>query len=51
MHSLTIELPEAVLIACGQSRDDFLRDAKFLLVLELFEIGRLSSARRPSYAA
>jgi predicted HTH domain antitoxin len=45
MHSLTIELPEAVLIACGQSRDEFLRDAKSLLVLKLFEIGRLSSGK------
>jgi len=45
MHSLTIELPEAVLIACGQSRDEFLRDAKFLLFLKLFELGRLSSGK------
>jgi hypothetical protein len=45
MQSLTIELPEAVLIACGQSRDDFIRDAKFFLALKLFELGRLSSGK------
>ena len=45
MQALTIELPEAVLIACGQSREEFVREAKFLLALKLFELGRLSSGK------
>lgn len=45
MHPLTIELPETVLLASGQSREEFLREAKFLLGLKLFEVGRLSSGK------
>ena len=45
MQSLTIDLPETLLIACGQSREEFLRDARFLLALKLFELGRLSSGK------
>ena len=45
MVSLTIDLPDAVLLAGGQSREEFLREARFLLLLKLFELGRLSSGR------
>jgi predicted HTH domain antitoxin len=45
MQSLTIELPDAVLLACGQSREEFVREARFLLALKLFELGRLSSGK------
>jgi predicted HTH domain antitoxin len=45
MSSLTIELTESVLVAYGQSREEFLREARFLLALKLFELGRLSSGK------
>lgn len=45
MRSLSIEFPETVLIACGWSREEFIRESKFLLVAKLFELGRLSSGK------
>ena len=45
MHSLTIDLPETLLLASGQSREEFLREARFFLALKLFEVGRLSSGK------
>jgi predicted HTH domain antitoxin len=45
MVSLQLDLPDSVLLATGQSRDEFSREAKFLLALKLFELGRLSSGR------
>ena len=45
MPVLTIEIPEDVLLAAGQSREEFIRDAKFLLAAKLFEVGRLSSGK------
>lgn len=45
MSNVSIELPEGVLIATGQSRDEFVREARFLLAIELFELGRLSSGK------
>jgi predicted HTH domain antitoxin len=45
MRSLTIEIPEDVLLATGQSREEFLREAKLLLAVKLFELGRLSSGK------
>lgn len=45
MSVLTIEIPEDVLLAAGQSREEFLKEAKFLLAAKLFEIGRLSSGK------
>lgn len=43
--SIQLDLPESVLLATGQSADEFAREAKFLLALKLFELGRLSSGR------
>jgi predicted HTH domain antitoxin len=40
-----IDLPESLLLSTGQSREEFVREAKFLLALKLFELGRLSSGR------
>lgn len=51
MPSLTLELPESLLLACGQSRDEFLREARFLLALKLFELGRLSSGKAAELCA
>ena len=45
MRTVTIELPENVLLATGQSREEFVREAKFLLALKLFELGRISGGR------
>ncbi len=45
MPALTIEIPEDVLAASGQSREEFVREAKLLLAAKLFELGRLSSGK------
>lgn len=45
MDQLTIDLPEDVLVATGQTREGFVQEAKFLLAAKLFELGRLSSGR------
>lgn len=50
MRTLTIELPEDLLLATGQSRDEFVRDAKYLLAAKLFELGRLSSGKASELA-
>jgi predicted HTH domain antitoxin len=50
MSTLTIELPEDLLLATGQSREEFVRDAKFLLAGRLFELGRLSSGKASELA-
>lgn len=45
MGDIHIDLPESLLVSTGQSREDFVREARFLLALKLFEVGRLSSGR------
>lgn len=45
MSVIHIDLPESVLLSTGQSQEEFVREAKFLLVLKLFELGRVSSGR------
>jgi predicted HTH domain antitoxin len=45
MSPLTIEIPEDILAATGQSPEEFVREAKLLLALGLFERGRLSSGK------
>lgn len=45
MGVIQIELPENLLLSTGQSREEFIKEAKFLLALKLFEMGRLSSGR------
>jgi len=45
LHELTIEIPEDVLLATGQSRDQFLAEARFALAAKLYELGRLSSGK------
>ncbi|MCA1852949.1 MAG: UPF0175 family protein [Beggiatoa sp.] len=42
---ITIDLPASVLLATGQCREEFVREAKFLLATKLFELGRLSSGK------
>lgn len=45
MQTLTISLPEDVLLSTGQSREEFADEARFLLAAKLFELGRLSSGK------
>ena len=51
MSTLSIELPENLLLAVGQSREEFLREAKVFLVVKLFEMGRLSSGKAAELCA
>lgn len=45
MSMIHIDLPEDVLLATGQSEEEFVQEAKFFLALMLFERGRVSSGR------
>ena len=45
MSPVKIELPADILLALGQSREQFVKEAKFLLALKLFELGRVSSGK------
>jgi len=45
MRTLSIEVPEDVLIPTGQTREGFIQEASFLLAAKLFELGRLSSGK------
>ncbi len=45
MQPLTIEIPADVLLSTGQSREEFIKEAKLLLGAKLFELGRLSSGK------
>jgi predicted HTH domain antitoxin len=50
MNTFTIEIPEDILIATGQSREGFAQEAKFLLAAKLFDLGRLSSGKAAELA-
>ncbi|MDZ4170298.1 MAG: UPF0175 family protein [Coriobacteriia bacterium] len=50
MQPVAIEFPEEVLLATGQSRAEFVREAKLLLAARLFERGRLSSGKAAEMA-
>lgn len=45
MNAVMIDLPESLLQTTGQSRDEFIKEAKFLLMAKLFEMGRISSGK------
>ena len=45
MSTIHIDVPESILLSTGQSQEDFVREAKFLLALKLFELGHLSSGK------
>src|SRR3954468_12780136 len=51
MGVIYIDLPESVLLATGQSQAEFVKEAKFLLALKLFELGRLSSGKAADLCA
>lgn len=43
MVTIHLDLPDSILLAAGLSPEEFAREAKFLLALKFFEVGRLSS--------
>ncbi len=45
MSVIQVDLPESVLVSTGQSREEFVQDAKYFVALKLFELGRVSSGR------
>ena len=45
MTTVTIDLPDSLLAATGQSREELAKEARFLLALKLFELGKVSSGR------
>jgi len=45
VSALQIELPDSLLLTTGQTREEFLREATFLLALKMFEMGRISSGQ------
>lgn len=45
MRTISIDLPETIVLATGQAPEEFIKEAKFLLALKFFEIGRISSGR------
>ena len=45
MRTISINLPENIVLATGQPPEEFIKEAKFLLALKLFEMGRISSGR------
>ncbi|HEY0780891.1 MAG TPA: UPF0175 family protein [Thermoanaerobaculia bacterium] len=51
MSTIQIDLPESVLLSTGQSQEEFVREAKSLLALKLFEMGRLSSGQAAEMCA
>jgi len=50
MAVINIDLPESVLLATGQSQEDFVKEMKFFVALKLFELGRISSGRAAEIA-
>ena len=44
LKSLSMRHPESVLATMNLSTDEFEREAKFLLAVKLFELGRLTEA-------
>lgn len=45
MNTVMLELPMDALALPGVSPDELAREAKFMLALKLFEVGRLSSGK------
>jgi predicted HTH domain antitoxin len=44
-YAIRIPYDDAVLLASSQTRDEFEKEARFLLAAKLFELGRLSSGK------
>ena len=50
MSSIMIECPANILDALKETPDEFAREARILLAVKLYEIGRLSSGRAAELA-
>ena len=50
-RTLTIDYSDEVLLALGCSPKQFNEEAKLLVAVKLYELGRLSSGRQPSWPA
>ena len=50
-HALTIEYDNDVLFSLGMSKDDFDREARFLLAAKLYELGKLTSGQAAKLCA
>ncbi len=44
-HKLTIEYGDDVLFSLSLSRDDFAKEAQFILAAKLYELGKLTSGQ------
>lgn len=50
-NTLALEFSEDILLASGYSREEFVREAKFLLAAKLFEMGKLSAGKAAELCA
>ena len=48
-HSLTIEFDDALLLSSGMTAEQFEREARLLLAVKLYEMGRLASGRAAAW--
>lgn len=48
--TIQFDVPEGLFLATGQSPEEFAEEAKFLLALKLFEMGRISSGQASELA-
>lgn len=50
LNRLTIEYPEDVLLSLKEDKQEFEREARFILALKLYELGKLSSGKAAELA-
>jgi len=50
MHTLTITYPDEVLLSLKESADEFEQEARFLLGLKLYELGKMSSGKAATFS-
>jgi len=49
-NSVTITYPEDLLLSLKENKDDFEKEAKYLLALKLYELGKISSGKAAKIA-
>lgn len=49
-NTLTIKYPEGVLLSLKEDKEGFEKEAKFILALKLYELGKLSSGKAAKLA-